>query len=177
MIRSSMKKFLFCFFSVIIAYVMQVTLFSFWEIGGIRPNLMIMLTCIVGFTMGAKPGLLVGFFSGLLVDLMAGGSVGFSALVFMYIGSVNGFFYKDYVKEELFLPLALVVGGTFIYEFFYYVFHFMLQNKLRLSFYLARIILPEVIYTMVVTLVMYIFIYYIIRKVQQKKRRRAAGSV
>lgn len=168
-----MKKFIFCFFSIITAYLLQVSVFPYLEIAGIRPNLMIMLTSVVGFTMGSKMGILTGFFSGLLIDLMAGGTVGFSALVFMYIGHINGFFYKDYVKEELFLPLSLVIIGTLVYEFLYYIFYFLLQNKLRFSFYLSRIIIPEVVYTALVTLVMYVFIYYIIRKVEQKKRRRS----
>ena len=123
--------------------------------------------------MGSKMGIIAGFAGGLLVDLMAGSIVGFTPLVYMYIGNVNGFFFKDYVKEELFLPIGLVVAGTFAYEILYYVFYFLLQNKLNFSFYFTRIIIPEVVYTMAVTLIMYIFIYYIIRKVEQQKRRRA----
>lgn len=171
-----MKKFLFCFFSIIITYIMQVSVFTYFEIAGVRPNLLLMITCIIGFTMGSHYGLLTGFFSGLLIDLMAGGKVGFTALVYMYAGNVNGFFYKDYVKEEILLPMALVAASTFVYEFLYYIFYFLLQNKLRLSYYLVRIILPEVIYTVVITLIVYVFIYFIIRKVEQSKKRRTITS-
>lgn len=171
-----MKKFLFCFFSIIITYIMQVSVFTYFEIAGVRPNLLLMITCIIGFTMGSRYGLLTGFFSGLLIDLMAGGKVGFTALVYMYAGNVNGFFYKDYVKEEIMLPMALVAASTFVYEFLYYIFYFLLQNKLRLSYYLVRIILPEVIYTVVITLIVYVFIYFIIRKVEQSKKRRTITS-
>ena len=171
-----MKRVLYCVFSILITYILQVTVFSYFEIAGIRPNLLLMITCITGFIMGGKMGLAEGFFSGLLIDLMAGGTVGFTALIYMYAGALNGFFYKDYVKEELFLPMALVAVSTFMYEFLYFIFYFLLQNKLRLSYYLARIILPEVIYTVLMTLLAYVFIYFIIRKVEQSKKRRTLIS-
>lgn len=167
-----MKRFIFCFLLIAAAYILQIAVFPFLQIAGIRPNLMIMITSMVGFMMGSRTGLLTGFFSGLLVDIMAGGNVGFSALAYMYIGSINGLFYKDYVKEELFIPLALVSVGTFFYEFLYYIFYFVLQNKLNVGFYITRVVLPETIYTAVVTLLVYVFLYYIIRKVEQEKKRR-----
>ena len=173
---NKMKRVLYCVFSILITYILQVTVFSYFEIAGIRPNLLLMITCITGFIMGGKMGLAEGFFSGLLIDLMAGGTVGFTALIYMYAGALNGFFYKDYVKEELFLPMALVAVSTFMYEFLYFIFYFLLQNKLRLSYYLARIILPEVIYTVLMTLLAYVFVYFIIRKVEQSKKRRTLIS-
>ena len=115
-----MKRVLYCVFSILITYILQVTVFSYFEIAGIRPNLLLMITCITGFIMGGKMGLAEGFFSGLLIDLMAGGTVGFTALIYMYAGALNGFFYKDYVKEELFLPMALVAVSTFMNFFILY---------------------------------------------------------
>lgn len=172
-----MKRILFCFFSIIACYLLQVTVFPHLQIADIKPNLMIIMTSIIGFTMGSKPGIYTGFCAGLLVDIMSGGSVGYSALVFMYLGFLNGLFYKDYIKEELYIPLGTVTLGTFIYEFLFYIFYFALNNKLSLSFYMSRIIIPEVIYSSAVTLVAYIFIYYIIRKVTYKKKRRHVISV
>ena len=107
-----MKKVLYSVLSIYITYFLQVSAFTYLEIAGIRPNLLLMLTCITGFTMGSRMGLLEGFFAGLLLDLMAGGRVGFTALVYMYAGALNGFFYKDYVKEELMLPMGLVAMST-----------------------------------------------------------------
>ncbi len=174
--KIGLKKVLYCIFSILITYVLQVSAFAYLEIAGTKPNLLLMLTCITGFTMGERMGLAEGFFAGLLLDLMAGGRVGFTALVYMYAGVLNGFFYKDYVKEELFLPMGLVALSTFVYEFLYYVFYFLLQNKLRLSYYLTRIIIPEVIYTVLITLLAYVFIYFIARKVEQSKKRRTVTS-
>lgn len=48
-----MKKVLYCVLSILITYVLQVSAFTYLEIAGIRPNLLLMLTCITGFTMGS----------------------------------------------------------------------------------------------------------------------------
>ena len=74
--KIGLKKVLYCIFSILITYVLQVSAFAYLEIAGIKPNLLLMLTCITGFTMGERMGLAEGFFAGLLLDLMAGGRVG-----------------------------------------------------------------------------------------------------
>ena len=56
-----MKKVLYCVLSILITYVLQVSAFTYLEIAGIRPNLLLMLTCITGFTMGSRMGLLEGW--------------------------------------------------------------------------------------------------------------------
>lgn len=56
-----MKKVLYCVLSILITYVLQVSAFTYLEIAGIRPNLLLMLTCITGFTMGSRMGFLEGF--------------------------------------------------------------------------------------------------------------------
>ena len=71
---------------------MQCTVFRALAFGGIVPNLLIVLTASFGFMRGEKNGLLIGFFSGLLVDIFFGSVIGFYALVYMYIGYANGKF-------------------------------------------------------------------------------------
>ena len=62
--KIGLKKVLYCIFSILITYVLQVSAFPYLEIAGIKPNLLLMLTCITGFTMGERMGLAEGFFAG-----------------------------------------------------------------------------------------------------------------
>ena len=81
-------------FFVIICFLLQCTVFSSLSFGGIIPNLMIIVTASYGFMRGRKSGLLVGFFSGLLMDIFFSDILGFYALIYMYIGYLNGIFRK-----------------------------------------------------------------------------------
>ena len=50
---------------IAVSMILQTTVFRALDFGGIAPNLMIILTASTAFIKGDKPGLLVGFFSGL----------------------------------------------------------------------------------------------------------------
>ena len=106
-----MRRFIISFISIIILYALQCTLFaSALSVAGITPNLILMFTCIVGYMRGRASGIFTGFFSGLLVDIMAGKIIGFTALLYMLAGFLNGIFHKEYVKEQLIFPLILVLS-------------------------------------------------------------------
>ena len=57
--------------------------------------------------------------------------------------------------DDYTIPIILVSVSDFLYGFFYYLFLFLLRNRLNLFFYLRRIILPELIYTVVVSIILY----------------------
>ena len=67
-----MLKVIISAFFVIISFLLQGTLFRAISLGNIVPNLMIIVTASYGFMRGRKNGLLIGFFSGLLVDVFLG---------------------------------------------------------------------------------------------------------
>ena len=54
---------------IILCFLLQSTVFHSLSLGGIIPNLMIILTASYGFMRGRKSGTFIGFFSGLLMDV------------------------------------------------------------------------------------------------------------
>ena len=81
---------------VLVCYLLQCTVFSSLELAGIKPNLMIIATSSIGFMRGSKEGMLVGFFSGLFIDIQFGTVIGMYALIYMLTGYVNGRFMQMY---------------------------------------------------------------------------------
>ena len=59
------------------AYLMQTAVFPALEIAGVKPNLMLIVTASFGFMRGSREGMLVGFASGLLIDIQSGDMIGF----------------------------------------------------------------------------------------------------
>lgn len=140
---------------IIVTFILQSTVFKALSIASISPNLLLILTVSFGFMGGKKVGLFVGFFSGLMIDLFYGNLFGFYALVYMYVGFLNGSLYKIYYDEDIKVPILLVAVSDFVYGTVIYVLQFMLRGRLNYFGYLKHIIIPEMVYTLVITVVLY----------------------
>ena len=70
--------------TIIACFLLQCTVFKALSIASISPNLLIVVVASFGFMRGKKEGLFVGFFAGLLLDIMFGTVIGFYALIYMY---------------------------------------------------------------------------------------------
>lgn len=159
--------------SIIVFYILQCTVFQALELASVAPNLLLILTFAAGFMRGKKEGMYVGFFSGLILDLFYGNAIGFQAILYMYIGYINGFFNSVFYDEDVTLPIGLVCVSDFVYNFFYYVFSFLLRNRTDFVYYLIHIIIQEMVYTVVVTLLIYRIMLKINRKIEAVEKRSA----
>lgn len=55
-------------FLILAAFLLQTTVFQYFQIASVTPNLLLILTSAFGLMRGKKEGLMVGFFSGLMID-------------------------------------------------------------------------------------------------------------
>lgn len=140
---------------IIVCFLCQTTVLHFVELSDVVPNLLLIVTMSFGLMRGRREGLLVGFFSGLLVDMFFGHVMGVYALIYMTLGYINGFFHRIYYVEDVLLPMIMITINDFIYNIFVYIIFFMLRNKLNFMDYLSDIILPEIMYTILITLFFY----------------------
>lgn len=171
-----LRKIIVCFF-IIVCFVLQCSVFTNLSFAGIIPNLMIVLTSSFGFMRGEKEGLVIGFFCGLLSDIFFGSFLGFYALLLMYIGYLNGKFSRIFYPEDIKLPLALIVISDLSYGIICYVLTFMLRGRFQFTYYFTHIILPEALYTIVVTLILYPIILRVNEKLEAREKRRAQKFV
>ena len=162
---------------IIICFVLQCSVFDSLSFAGIIPNLMIILTSSFGFMRGEKEGLVIGFFSGLLNDIFFGSFLGFYALLLMYIGYINGKFSRIFYPEDIKLPLVLIILSDLSYGIICYVLTFMLRGRLQFVYYFTHIILPETLYTIVVTLLLYPAVLKVNQKLEAYEKRRAQKFV
>lgn len=159
-----MRRKIVVFFIIFICFLLQGTLFQAWSFASISPNLLVVVTSSFGFMRGRKEGLWIGFFCGLLLDIFYGSVIGFYALVYMYVGYINGFFCKRFFPDDIKLPMILISASDLAYNLVVYFFLFLLRGKFQFGYYLMHIILPELVYTILVT----VFLYFIILKINQR---------
>jgi rod shape-determining protein MreD len=119
------------------------------------PNLLLILVVSNAYMRGRMTGMLMGFFSGLLIDILFGNVIGLYAMIMMLIGYVVGFAHKIYSRDDFTFPLLFIAIANFVYQFLYYVFEFMLRGKLNFLYYFRRLILPEIVYTVVAATIFY----------------------
>lgn len=162
---------------VLVAYLLQCTVFPSLEIAGIKPNLMLIVTASFGFMRGPREGMFVGFASGLLIDIQYGDMIGFYAFIYLIAGFVNGLFEQIYFDEDIKLPLFLIAGSDFVYGLVVYFLTFLLRSDFNFLFYLNRIIVPETIYTIAVTLAIYPLLLFINHKLETEEKRSASKFV
>lgn len=164
-----MKRKIVIALMIIICFLLQSTLFQSLSLASISPNLLIILTSAYGFMKGKKEGMAVGFFCGLLEDIFFGRLLGMHALIYMYIGYANGYFNQIFYGEDIKLPMALISASELAYGLGTYLIMFLMRSRFDFFYYLKRIILPELLYTIIVTLFVYRVIYMIDQKLEKKK--------
>ena len=77
------KRILICAVLITVCFLLETTVFQKLAFASIIPNLLIIVTSSFGFMRGQKEGMIIGFFCGLLKDILGGNLLGFYALIYM----------------------------------------------------------------------------------------------
>lgn len=172
-----MKRKLITVCIIIACFVLECTVFQRISFASITPNLMIIVTSSFGFMRGKRDGMMVGFLSGLLIDIMFSDLIGFYTLIYTVLGYANGFFRKIFYDDDIKLPLILIATSDFLYGNIVCIFMFIMRSRFDYFYYLKSIIFPELIYTILVTLILYQLILQINKKLESEEQRSASKFV
>lgn len=160
------------FFIVIINFILQTTLFQYIAIVGVKPNTALLIIISYAILRGDIEGALVGFFAGFIQDIFFGQILGMFALFWAFTGYVCGKPFKDFFPENYLMPVALASICMLANELAFYSVDFLLTGKREIYFYFSKIILPETLYTTVLSLFVYRFIYGINHRLESYERKR-----
>lgn len=168
-----MLRKLITFIIIYFSFILQCSVFNHISLGGIVPNILLIVTASFGFMRGQNTGMCVGFISGLFIDVFFGSPFGFVTLLYIVIGYFNGFFKNIFYPEDIKLPMVLISGSELIFCLLYYAFKFLLRGRLHLGYYFLHIMLPEIVYTVLITLPLYGIIVWINERLEQFERRNS----
>ena len=161
-----MRKLLINLVMLILAFTIQICVFPQIAFLSSAPNLLLIVVFVCSFIEGRERGMFYGLVAGL-----------FMALFFINLGYVSGICNKYYYEDYITLPLLLSLASDLIYNLYIYVFRFLIRNRLNFGHYLVSIIIPEIIFTTVTTLVVYRFFLFINRKLKEWEQRRDSNIV
>lgn len=149
---------------ILVCIILQSTVCQMISIASIKPNLLVILTVSFGLMRGRKDGMMIGFFCGLLTDIFFNSIVGFNALIYLWVGYFSGYFYRIFYDDDIKTPLFLISVSDLVYGIIQYGFMFLMRGRIQFFYYLGRVILPEVFYTLILTIVVYRLLYAINKK-------------
>ena len=174
-----MKRKIITLIIILTGFLLETTFFPHLAFASIKPNLLLVITASFGLMRGKKEGMLVGFISGLMMDIFfgVGNMLGFYALVYTLIGYGNGFFNHLFYDEDIKLPLALISASEFVYGVVMYVSIFLMRSKFDFMYYFLHVIMPELLYTLLITLILYQIILHINRRLENDEKRSASKFV
>lgn len=165
-----MKRNIIMLFVILVSFILQTTFFQVLSFGGISPNLLVIVTASYGFMFDKKYGMVAGFICGFLMDIFYGNVLGFYALIYLYIGAANGAFHQMFYQDDIKLPIALITASDFVYSFVCYILLFLLRGRFDIGYYFRSIIIPEIVYTVFVTVFLYPCILFLNRGVEDIER-------
>ena len=142
----------------------------------IQPNLSLILVVCWGILQGNETGRRFGIWIGLLQDFLFCKIVGFYGLIYYLLGHCCGYFKQDFHKGHFILPIVIVSVADFLYGIIHYVFYQFFQGNLDFTFYLQKTILPEMFYTSLISLPIYVGMRLLSRGFIHIKSLRNSGK-
>ena len=168
-----LRRTIVVFIIIALCFLLQTTVFQALSFANISPNLLIIVVSSFGFMRGSREGMMIGFVCGLIADLFFGFYIGIYALLYLYTGFINGLFQKNFYPDDIKLPILLISGSDVICNLLIYFFLFLLRGRFQILYYLRAIILPELVYTLIVTIVLYFVLLKVNQWLEEKEKRSA----
>ncbi len=162
---------------IVVFYILQTTICNWILPYTATPNLLLILTMSIGLLRGRIEGMFVGLFSGLILDVFSGDMIGFYAVIYMYIGFLNGILKKSFVSDLPLFPMFICGISEIMYHIYIFVFNFLIRNRLNFIAYWHGVIMPEIVVTILANILVYWFILGGNNMLERKEKEGATKFV
>lgn len=168
--KGVLKRCIVVFILIILNFTLQSTLLSPNDLSGITGNLLMVLTVSFGLMRGRKEGMLIGFFSGMLMDMYLLTVMGPFMFLYMSIGYLAGYFEKNFSSVDVSLPMLCAFVSEAIYNIYIIFLFFILQGRLNFMNYFKSVFIPDTLITTLIMVFLYKLYYLINVKLKEGER-------
>lgn len=155
---------------IFVNFILQTTLFRLLAIQGIFPNTALIIVTSYALLRGSKEGAIIGGCCGLLMDIFFSKMIGFYTLLYLAIGLLFGRSQKTFYRENYILPVIFCTISTVLYQAVLYITGFVFRGEGNLLFFLFSVLVPELVYTAVVTILIYRILFGINEWLELKEK-------
>jgi rod shape-determining protein MreD len=149
--------------ALIAAAIVQVALAPHLAIGPVVPNFLLLVVVTLALTQGPNAGCAVGFFAGLLLDLLGAGPIGLWALVFCVVGYLAGMLEANLFAQGWLMPVTLVFVAGLTAEMAYGLVLSIVGEGGDFWSTFGRVMLPGTVYNTLLAFVVYPWLARILR--------------
>lgn len=140
---------------IIIANILQISLFPHLTVFGARPDLVLATVLAAGLAAGSGEGLAVGLVGSLLSDLLRGSFIGLSVPGKIILGYIVGFIPKRVYADNYIIPMAVTFGATLLDGLIFLAFGNSFGLIQPVAFSLREYIFPSAVYTTILSPVIF----------------------
>ena len=145
--------------AILLVVSLQCGLSYFLAFDTIRIDFTLVFVLFAGMLHGKRHGMVVGFFTGLLIDILNIGLFGFYTVLFTLVGTVTGAIQKKVYEDSYTLPVFLVLGFTFGGQLIWNICLALGTNSLANIGSMLNIVFVKMIYNAVMVLpLLFIFV-------------------
>ena len=155
---------------VFVNIILQTTLCPLLAVRGIFPDTALIIVTSYALLRGSKEGAIVGGFSGLLMDIFFSRMIGFYTLLYLAIGLLFGRSQKNFYRENYILPVIFCAVSTVLFQAVLYITGFLFRGEGNLLHFLFSILGPDLVYTAVVTILVYRILFGINEWLELKEK-------
>lgn len=163
-----MKKFSLMAALIVISFIIQTSLFNFFDILGTSPNLSLILLVIFAMMTDGIAGGILGIITGVLYDTMIYDVFGVYTLIYFFIGSIIGTYSGDMLRENYTAYTAVAAISTACMHFLLYLILFFLRYRVENAIHIMSSILLEILFNAVLIIFVYRLIIIIFNKLNVK---------
>jgi len=138
---------------VFLFVIVQETVMLELRIGGVHPDIMLLLPIVAGIVGGPSRGASIGFATGLVADLFLPTPFGLSALVGCLVGFGVGLATIALDRSAWWVALVAALGASALYEVTYGVLGSVLGQPQMLHVALARVVVVVAVTNVVLAVV------------------------
>ena len=138
-----------------IVYFLQLNFFSWFNIGGIMPNLIVVLVLFIGLFIGNKTGIIFGIIFGIIIDLNLGKNIGITSVLLAIIGLFGEYLDKNFSKDSRVTIIVMSAVSTVIYECFTYALNIFQYGVMLELLTFTLTVLVEVLFNTMLIIIIY----------------------
>lgn len=138
-----------------IIYFLQANFFTWFNIGGVMPNLFVIFVLFIGLFVGKKVGVILGIIFGVYLDIVIGNSIFITGALLGLIGLISEFLEKNFSKDSRITIILIISAGTALFEVFFYIFKIIATVAHFEFLQFIKILAIEIIFNILITIILY----------------------